>query len=134
MSTEIWEKVPTIVIAAAGLIQIILVLMRRRHPDASSTIPEWTDTYHAKNPHGRRDNIYRFRYKKVGNSWRAYILKIPDLEGRDSSGTTTHRLWDGSMSYVCWDRPVETLKDMQVISHVWADYMQEYIATGRTFR
>lgn len=89
--------------------------------------------YYANDPHGREDREYRFNYKLVSGSWRAYILKMPSLGGRESGGAVTHRLFDGGNPYVCWDSPVKTLEDMQTISRVWADHIQEYIATGKQF-
>lgn len=89
--------------------------------------------YFANDRHGRRDKEYQFNYKIVGGSWRAYILRMPNLGNRDSSGAVTHRLYDNGRPYVCWDTPVNSLKDMQTISRVWADNVQEYIATGRRF-
>lgn len=90
--------------------------------------------YYANNPHGRKDCEYRFNYKKVGNTWRAYILRMPSLCGRDSDLHKTHRFTDGHGTYwVCWDTPVDSLKDMQTISRVWANNVQEYIATGKRF-
>ena len=89
--------------------------------------------YYANDNHGRRDKEYRFNYKKVNGSWRAYILRMPNLGNRSTDGHATHRLWDGSKPYVCWDSPVNSLSDMQTISRVWADNIQEYIATGKRF-
>ncbi len=89
--------------------------------------------YYANDRHGRRDKEYRFNYKYVGNSWRAYILRMPSLGRRERSGVVTHRHFDGNKPYVCWDTPIQSLKDMQTISRVWADNIQEYIATGKTF-
>ena len=89
--------------------------------------------YFANDRHGRRDKEYQFNYKKVGDSWRAYILKMPSLGSRDSSGAVTHRHFDNGQPYVCWDRTVTSLKDMQTISRVWANNIQEYIATGKRF-
>ena len=89
--------------------------------------------YFANDRHGRRDKEYQFNYKIVGGSWRAYILRMPNIGNRDSSGAVTHRLYDNGRPYVCWDTPVNSLKDMQTISRVWADNVQEYIATGRIF-
>ena len=89
--------------------------------------------YYANDNHGRRDKEYRFNYKKVNGSWRAYILRMPSLENRSTDGYATHRLWDRSKPYVCWDSPVNSLSDMQTISRVWADNIQEYIATGKRF-
>ncbi len=87
--------------------------------------------YFANDRHGRSDREYRFNYKKVGGGWRAYILRMPNLGNRDSGGGVIHRLHDNSGYYICWDRQVNTLKDMQNISRRWADSIQEYISTGR---
>lgn len=89
--------------------------------------------YFANNPHRRRDKEYHFNYVKVNGSWRAYILRMPSLGNRDESGVVTHRIFDNGQPYVCWNRPVTSLKDMQTISKVWADNIQEYIATGKRF-
>lgn len=89
--------------------------------------------YYANDRHGGKDREYRFNYKKVNGSWRAYILRMPSLGNRSTDGHSTHRLWDGSKPYVCWDSPVNSLSDMQTISRVWADNIQEYIATGKRF-
>lgn len=89
--------------------------------------------YYANDRYGQTDKEYRFNYRKVGDSWRAYILRMPSLGGRDDSGLITHRLFDNGRAYVCWDRPVNSLKDMQIISKAWADNIQEYIATGKRF-
>lgn len=89
--------------------------------------------YCAPNKYGLSDNIYRFKYVRQNGSWRAYILRMPDLRGRDPSGSITHRLYDSGRPYICWDRPVMSLKDMKAISHVWADRIQNYIATGERF-
>ena len=89
--------------------------------------------YYANDAHGSSDKEYRFNYKKVNGSWRAYILKMPDFRGRDGNSSITHRLWDNGSPYICWNSAVNSLKDMQTISRIWADNIQEYIATGKTF-
>ena len=90
--------------------------------------------YFANDRHGGRDREYRFNYKKVNGSWRAYILRMPSLGNRDARSIPTHRLWDdNNNAYICWDKTVNSLKDMQNISRVWADCIQEYIATGKRF-
>jgi len=90
--------------------------------------------YYANDNHRFRDKEYRFNYKKVNGFWRAYILRMPNLGNRSEDGHSTHRLWDGNNeAYICWDSPVKTLSDMQNISRVWADCVQEYIATGKRF-
>lgn len=90
-------------------------------------------TYYANDRHNQYDKEYRFNYKYVSGSWRAYILRMPSLGNRDSSGAATHRHFDNGHPYICWDSPVTTLKGMQDISRVWADSIQEYIATGQRF-
>ena len=99
-------------------------------PSANETGPM---VYYANNRHNLRDKEYQFNYKNVNGCWRAYILRMPSLGNRDTNGHSTHRLWDGDRPYVCWDCPVNSLKDMQTISRVWADSIQEYIATGKKF-
>lgn len=90
--------------------------------------------YFANDRHGQADKEYRFNYKKINGTWRAYILKMPDLHGRDANSIPTHRLWDDNHNpYICWKGTVTSLKDMQNISRVWADSIQEYIATGTRF-
>lgn len=89
--------------------------------------------YFANDRHGSNDREYRFSYKKVNGSWRAYILRMPNLCGRDASGMATHRLFDNGQPYVCWNTKIRTLKEMQTISRVWANNIQEYIATGKRF-
>ena len=90
--------------------------------------------YYANDRRGGKEREYRFNYKKVNGSWRAYILRMPSLGNRDARSIPTHRLWDDSNNaYICWDKTVNSLKDMQNISRVWADCIQEYIATGKRF-
>lgn len=89
--------------------------------------------YYANDQHGRPDREYRFNYVKVDGAWRAYILRMPDLGQRDPGSIPTHRLWDNGRPYICWNSRVTNLKDMQNISRVWADSVQEYIATGKRF-
>ena len=90
--------------------------------------------YYANDNHGAADKEYRFNYKKVNGTWRAYILRMPSLGNRNAAGTLTHRFWDhDNKPYICWNREVLSLKDIQTISRVWADNIQEYIATGKHF-
>lgn len=89
--------------------------------------------YFASDGYGLPSREYHFDYRKVNGAWRAYILKMPALNGRSSSSSATHRLSDGNMRYVCWNRPIRTLQDCQTVSRAWADNLQRYIATGQTF-
>ena len=116
---------------------------REQNPARNTTprsvrMSEKTETgamiYFANDKHGRADKEYRFNYKKINGAWRAYILRMPDLNGRDPNSIPTHRLWDENNNpYICWRGTVTSLKDMQNISRVWADNIQEYIATGKRF-
>ncbi len=89
--------------------------------------------YMANGANPGQDNVYHFNYKKKNGGWRAYILRMPPLNGRNSSAAVTHRLSDQDGSYVCWDSTIYTLKEMQTTSKIWADHIQKYIQTGRTF-
>lgn len=97
------------------------------------------EIYQARDRKGTGDNSYLFLYKvkrfQPGElRWYAYILKTPDFNGRDNSTHMTHRVKDADGSYyISWDGPVRTLKDIQTISHIWADKLQEYIETGKPF-
>ena len=146
-----WAIVVMLIIGVVGVIKIITLAARNQNTHTNTTNNQAirplnpaaaprTGTnetglmvYYANDHHGRRDKEYQFNYKKVGGSWRAYILRMPSLGIRDSSGAVTHRLYDNGRPYVCWDRSVNSLKDMQTISRVWADNIQEYIATGKRF-
>ena len=142
-----WMWAVVLVIGAVAEIKIITQLAHNSAKNATQTVvpanksnqpvrtigETGTMVYFANDHHHQRDNEYRFNYKKVSGSWRAYILKMPNLGNRDNSGLVTHRLYDNGNPYVCWDRPVDTLKDMQTISRIWADNIQEYIATGKRF-
>ena len=45
--------------------------------------------YYANDRHGGKDREYRFNYKKVNGSWRAYILRMPSLGNRDARSIPT---------------------------------------------
>lgn len=148
-----WAGLIMLAIAIVALIKIVTLISENRNTRGETQVTgnqrrvllntgntqqrNSTETgpmiYYANDRHGRRDREYRFKYKKVGGSWRAYILRMPNLGSRDASGAVTHRLYDNGQPYVCWDSDVNSLKDMQTISRVWADSIQEYIATGKRF-
>lgn len=147
-----WTWIIILIIAVVAVVKVITLIRHNNNLNRSltngnqriisaniTTAPrnEITETgpmiYYANDHHGRNDKEYHFNYKKVGGSWRAYILRMPSLNNRDTSGVVTHRLHDNEGSYVCWDCSVNSLKDMQTISKVWADNIQEYIATGKRF-
>ncbi len=135
---NIITKIIIIIISAVAAARIIYLNCRHSRPLTTRTFGSniretGPIVYYAEDNHHSSDKLYKFNYKKVGTSWRAYIVRMPSLRGRDSSAHITHRLRDGDKYYVCWNRPVYSLKDIQTISRVWANNIQEYIATGRRF-
>lgn len=88
--------------------------------------------YYANDYHSNMDREYRFNYRLINGCWRAYILRTPNFNSR-SKGTHVHMLNDNGSYYICWDRSVSSIHDMQVISKRWADNFQEYLSTGKTF-
>ena len=90
--------------------------------------------YFATEDFGVEDREYRFNFKRVGPGWRAYILRMPSLKGRNAGSIPTHRLWDGdNKPYICWNAVVSELKDIETVARVWADHIQKYIAKGTRF-
>lgn len=145
-----------VILAGIGLVafcRIVYLLFHKSNVAAAPAAPqtqrsgttpsnEETDimVYYANDRHDSADREYRFKYKWVFDSnlqkqtWRAYIIRMPSLGSRDPSLHKTHRFTNGTGVYwVCWDSAVESLKDMQTISRVWADSLQEYITTGALF-
>lgn len=153
---EVWMGIVLAVIGTTALAKCSMIVMsnrnqtrttatrensQREYVERNNTVitrPDIQETgimvYFANDRYGNGDKEYQFNYKNVNGEWRAYILRMPSLRNRNSSGVITHRLYDDNGSpYVCWDRAVTSLKDMQTISKVWADSIQEYIATGKKF-
>lgn len=156
-----WIYVILIAVGIAAICKISSMIIKKKKsasPQTRSTATASTSTsrqptpntrnanetgvmvYFANDKHGLSDREYRFNYKRVYDSnfqkycWRAYIVRMPSLCGRDPDLHKTHRFTNGSgQHWVCWDSPVDTLKGMQAISRVWADSLQEYIATGKEF-
>ena len=155
---NVWIWITVVAILSVGVIKVIHLLYKKRTQERCTpqratrttrtpTTTNRTNTnkitpvvYFANDTHGSTDREYRFYYTKVfdndfgSETWRAYIIRMPSLRGRDPDGHITHRWHDKDDNYwVCWDRPVSTLKEMQTISKIWADSVQEYIATGKRF-
>ena len=87
--------------------------------------------YFANARHKQKDRWFRFMYKKVGNEWRAYIIRTPSLNGKSGNPHLTHRYTDGNGNYwVCREPHTTTLHEAQVVSRVWADRFLEYTVTG----
>jgi hypothetical protein len=108
---------------------------------ASSKRFDISDVYIANDRHGSDDREYRFVYSYTYDtaaraySWHARIVRMPDLRGRDASTHRTYRWKDEDGQYwVSWDYsscPATSPQEMQAIAHMWADHIQEYIATGK---
>lgn len=151
MDTNILMYLSIVVIFITAIVKTTMLIIKKKnqqttvHPNRNarsstpiriednSIIETGPMVYYANDTHNQSSKEYRFNYKKVNDSWRAYILKMPSLGRRDASGYATHRLWDDGNPYICWDTSVKSLNDMQIISRVWADNIQEYIATGKKF-
>lgn len=109
-------------------------IIQESTPVARANISNNCVYYFANGRGSLEDRTFCFSYEKVGESWRAYIVKMPSLRSRDSSFALTHRLRaDDGRTYVCWDSPIHNLKDMQNVSKMWADCICEYIKTGKRF-
>ena len=91
--------------------------------------------YYAKHTSGDGDNKYCFNFKKTNNEWRAYIVRTPCFNNRLDDTCITHRVYDGKnfLYFISWDKPVNSLKNIQTIAKVWADNIQKYIETGKRF-
>lgn len=89
--------------------------------------------YYARDACGLKDKEYRFNFKKVNGVWRAYIIKMPSYGKRETWGHITHRHFDGDKPYICWDKSLKELKDIQTVARAWSDATQKYIAYGTRF-
>ena len=91
--------------------------------------------YYAKHTSGDGDNKYCFNFRKTNNAWLAYIVRTPDFNDKSDSTYITHRVYDKNNSsyFISWDRPVDSLKDIQTFAKVWAGNMQKYIEAGKYF-
>lgn len=82
-----------------------------------------------------QDGKFIFKIKKhADNDWRAYIVQMPDLEGRSDSLHDTHRLHDASGYYVCVQGKVDTRERMVGIAKFWATRLHRYIKTGQAMQ
>lgn len=76
-----------------------------------------------------------FSFEKISTGWRIYIEATPSYEsyGRDSGAHSTHRLTDGSRSYVCWSQAIETFDHAKSVARAWSEATSDYLLTGTTF-
>ncbi len=89
--------------------------------------------YYANTRHRQADNWFQFEYRKEDGEWLVYILRMPNLRGRDPGAHETHRYTDGESYWICYDPQPRRLRDAQTITRAWADRELEYIATGVLF-
>ena len=81
------------------------------------------------------DGKYVFKITKhARNDWRAYIVQMPSLGGRNSALSETHRLYDSAGYYVCVLGKVETKKKMIAVAKFWATRLRRYIKTGQAMQ
>ena len=143
MSAWVWIVLAIVIITA--IVKTIILSRSERNgetfsaPAPSSNSVSTTVTelgpvnYFANDSHNNPDKWFQFKYKKVGDEWLTYILRMPSLKGRDPNLHLTHRYRNGNTYWICRDPQPTTLRDAQNVSRVWADCIMEYIATGKTF-
>ena len=103
-----------IFVVAAGRVGY-LIYQTNRHPEQAAASAATA----RRDPHGETGPMIYF---------------ANDAHGRPSDGHSTHRWSDANGNHwVCWDSPVTSLTKMQSVSRLWADSVQEYIATGKLF-
>lgn len=94
------------------------------------------EKYHVGGVDTKDNNCYVFLYQfkptsEGTNGWYAYILKMPDFNGRESNTHITHRFLDKNGTYyICWNGHVRTIEEMRSIAHRFAEIILKYIETG----
>lgn len=95
-------------------------------------------------PNGKRKLTYRtrnglfyitFSFEQIPVGWRIYIESPPpyDSYGRDGGAHASHRLNDGSRSYVCWSQPLENFAQAKSVARAWAEATSDYLLHGVSF-
>ena len=100
-------------------------------------------TYQAHDEWGSPESEYKFEYKfeyisYVGGhhgswSWKIYIISKPEyFIINNYNNVRGHWISDKEegKKYVCWDGNIANLEDAILISKMWADMHQRYVATG----
>lgn len=69
------------------------------------------------------------------NTWRAYVLECPSLNGRSGAGNKIHLYRDENSDYVyvCVVQDIFSKEQMIAVAKLWARKYQRYIATGKDF-
>lgn len=83
-----------------------------------------TQTYRSRDG----SSFFRFRFARVGDGIRIYILELPN-----PARGSCHILSDSRGQYICWEGTIERLSGAQAIAAVWAEATLVYQRTGRTF-
>src|SRR5216684_6994584 len=72
-------------------------------------------------------NNYNFSFEwQKDFSIRPYIECMPSYGSRDTSVYKTHRLYDGSRPYVCWDTSLRSMDDAKKVAANWARRTDRY--------
>ena len=95
-----------------------------------STMRSIIDTYRTKS--GAHQYTFRFQEQQNG-IWTAYIASQPDYCGRPDDAHSTHRLSDSGGRYVCWTKPLRTLREAKLVATTWCEKTEQYIRYGKEF-
>ena len=98
--------------------------------DTGSPNTRWRASYRTQD--GLTDFVFSFEYQP-NDSWRAYIVRMPDYCDRDRSSHSTHLMNDRGRKYVDWAEPLRTLEMARRAVALWAEATQRYINTGKGF-
>jgi hypothetical protein len=82
-------------------------------------------------PVARPGGGYVFSYEFAGGTWRIYIQSQPDYCGRASDGASTHRYGVGSRPYICWSKPLGSLREARAVAALWVECTEQYVLSGR---
>jgi len=83
-----------------------------------------------------KDGLADFHFSfelQYDETWRVYIIEEIDYRGRADGSHETHRLSDGSRSYICWTNPLWSEEEARIVAALWADKTQRYIRFGQGF-
>ncbi len=92
-----------------------------------------TFEYRAVDDTSNRSGWFTFKIVRKKGSYRAYVIKMPPLNGRDSSLMKVHMLSDGKHYYVCVIGDVLTKDRMKGIARFWAKRYLRYVETGMDY-
>lgn len=137
---------PQYLMAAIGIASLVLALLCMIFRPTPRRAP-YRSTYPC-NPsgqaNGKRKLTYRtrnglfyitFSFEQIPIGWRIYVETPPpyDSYGRDGGAHASHRLNDGSRSYVCWSQPLDTFAQAKSVARAWAEATSDYLLHGVSF-